>query len=73
MKKFKLQLQDIDGNIQDEKDLELGENDVLVMQIPDGMPMDEAYHAFKNLKTAMDGGIVGIPSKLSFFVIKQNG
>lgn len=74
MDKFKIQLQDIDGNVEEEKELSIGENDILIMQYPIDMKMETAHKIFKKLeKTISEGTMFGCPNNITFRIIKMSG
>ncbi len=72
MKKVTLQLQNINGEIEEEKEVVIGDNDILVMQYHENMTLQNAHKAFGIIEKGMEtGGLVGIPSGITFTVIKK--
>jgi hypothetical protein len=73
MKKIKLQLQDINGEVHAESEVTVGDKDTLVVQFPDDMPLDMASNLFDMVQSALsrDKGIIGVPNSVSFLVIKK--
>jgi hypothetical protein len=72
MKRFTLQLQSIDGTVEKESEVVIGDNDILVMQFPKDMPLQQAHKAFEMLSKAVESGnIVGLPNSITFKVIKK--
>jgi hypothetical protein len=73
MKNLTIQLKDDKGNIKEEKQIQVQENEILVMKYPDTMPMDNALRCFKLLENAIDEGkLIELPESISFEVIKIN-
>lgn len=71
MKKFKLQLQDIDGNVEKESEIELGENDTLIMQFPKEVTIERARTVYEIVKEGINNGrFIVIPNEITFKVIK---
>lgn len=72
MKKFTLQLQNINGEIESEEEVVIGDDNILVMQYPEDITMETAYKMFDMLKRAIEkGGVVGLPNTITFKVIKK--
>jgi hypothetical protein len=73
MKKFTLQLQDTYGNVENESEISISENDVLIMQYPENMRLDHASQYFTLLKNGIENGsTVGLPNTITFKIIKSN-
>lgn len=72
MKKLKLQLQNIYGEVVEESEIIIGENDTLIVQFPSYMPMNILSKCFEHLKDQIGtGGIVGLPEEIKLKVIKS--
>jgi hypothetical protein len=74
MRKLKLQLMDDQGNIQDEKEIQVNENELLIMKYPKEMAFEQAESCFRGLKYALIEGksALGIPDSITFEVLKIN-
>lgn len=71
MKKFKLQLQDINGEVEEETELVLGENDILIMQYPNTYKARDVVKMYEYFsKSVEQGGVVAMPESIKFKVIK---
>lgn len=72
MKKFNLQLQNANGEVESEKEIAIGESDTLIMQFPDNMTLAEAHQSFELLKKGVEnGGVIGMKNTISFTIIKN--
>jgi hypothetical protein len=72
MKKIKLQLQDIDGVVEIEKEMQINDEDTLIMQIPKDMSFDEAHRAFEIMELGLSkGGLIALPNTIGFSLIKK--
>lgn len=72
MRTFTLQLHDVNGTVEEEKEIVLGEHDTLVMQYPDDMHRDEAFQNFKGLTRGIEtGGVVGLVNTITLTVVKK--
>jgi hypothetical protein len=72
MKKVNLQLQNINGEVEKEKEITIGDNDTLIMHFPKEMTLEEAHNHFERLSNAIEiGGVVGILNTISFSIIKK--
>lgn len=73
MKKCKLQLKDINGIVESEDEISIGEGDTLVMQYPENMSLHNAKQCFDSLRIALDqSDVVGLPNTIRFKVVKSN-
>lgn len=71
MKKFKLQLEDVNGNVQEESELVLGESDTLIMQYPEDMTLEKAHQVYNAIRDGIGKGeVLGVPTSIQFKVIK---
>jgi len=73
MKKLTLQLENIEGVIEQESQISMGDNDILVMQYPERMTLAEAYESFEILENSFinNVSVIAMPSDLTFKVIKN--
>ena len=69
---MKLQLQDVNGSVVEEKTLVLGEGDTLIMRFPYGVTSEQAEKPFQHVKEALEGkhSTVGLPNSIDFLVLK---
>jgi hypothetical protein len=72
MRKLTVQLKDTDGNIKDEKEISVDENEFLIMKYPETMTMERAHRCFEGLGNALVEGklLIGLPEGINFEVIK---
>ena len=71
MQKFRLQLQDIDGNVEEQKELILRENDTLIIQFDENTTLQQAQTIFQMFERAVeDGGFIGIPKGIEISILK---
>jgi hypothetical protein len=72
---MKLQLQDIDGIVLEEKEFVLSEGDTLVMVFNnEDIDYELAHHFFESVQEGLesDTSLVAIPSGIEFQVIKKS-
>ena len=69
---MKLQLQDVSGNVVEEKTLVLGEGDTLIMRFPYDVTAEQAMQPFQHVKEALEGkhSAVGLPNSIDFLILK---
>ena len=73
MKKLNLQLQNSEGEVLEEKQIQIGDDDTLVMHYPSDMSLEEAYQYFELVKESIKAGgeFIGVVNTISFSVIKK--
>lgn len=72
---MKLQLQDTDGNVLEEKELVLSDGDTLVMKFDmEKLDLETANQIFEILNNGLNdnSSLVGIPSSIELQVIKKD-
>jgi hypothetical protein len=72
MRKLTVQLQDIDGNVHEEKEITVQENEMLIMKFPEHMTLDQAHSCYRGLSAALEEGrnLIGLPDSISFEILK---
>lgn len=72
MKELKLQLQNIDGIVQEEKTISINDGDVLVVKYPNEMTMEVVSNIFRALHDSLESGkMIGIDNRIDLLVIKK--
>lgn len=74
MKSIILRLENIDGVIEKENEINIDDNDVLIMQYPKNVTLEQAHKAFDILTKALENNVrvIGLPVDLTFKVIKKS-
>jgi hypothetical protein len=70
MKKFKLQIQNSNGDIDTETEVTIGDKDILVVQYPDEYTKLQRRNLLKYLSKMLKNGLVVLPESIKFKIIK---
>jgi hypothetical protein len=67
-----LQLKDTDGNIKEEKQIEIHEGDTLIMRYDESVTLESVHKAYNILLNGLERGlkIIGVPQGVTFEVLK---
>lgn len=73
MKSIIVRLESIDGVVEKENEINIDDNDILVMQYPESVTLEQAHKSFEMLSKALEDNVrvIGLPVDLTFKVIKK--